>query len=90
MKRYYIVFTGRVQGVGFRYTAQMKATEYGLTGWVRNLDNGDVDMEVQGDPDAIHGLLRDLRSAGRWIRIDDYSQKEIPIIPGERDFTTKY
>lgn len=90
MKRYYIVFTGRVQGVGFRYTAQMKATEYDLTGWVRNLDNGDVDMEVQGAPDAIHSLLRDLRLGERWIRIDDYSQKEIPLLRDEGQFTTKY
>ena len=46
MKRYYIIVEGRVQGVGFRYFVQSIAAGYGLTGWVRNLDNGMVDMEV--------------------------------------------
>ena len=50
MERYYIVFSGRVQGVGFRWFCQTEAAHLGLTGWVRNLDNGDVDCEVEGSP----------------------------------------
>ncbi len=79
MKRYYIIFKGRVQGVGFRWTAQQIATNLGLTGWVRNLTNGDVDCEIQGDPNKVIQFIRSLMNHDRWIRIDDYSIKQIPI-----------
>ena len=43
-----IVFHGRVQGVGFRYTAKYLAQSLGLTGWVRNEWDGTVTLEIQG------------------------------------------
>ena len=49
MVRKYIIVTGRVQGVGFRYHAMNLAMEYDLTGWVRNLYNGGVEMESVAD-----------------------------------------
>ena len=45
--RKHIYFYGRVQGVGFRYYAVQKANQLGLTGWVRNLSDGSVEMEVE-------------------------------------------
>ena len=59
IKRKSIVFHGRVQGVGFRWTASQIAGEYGLTGWVRNEYDGTVTMEVQGIPfEKIDQLLK--------------------------------
>ena len=52
--RKHIIFYGRVQGVGFRYYAVNKANQLGLTGWVRNLPDGTVEMEVQGNEPAYH------------------------------------
>ena len=46
-------FVGRVQGVGFRYTAYYAATRHGVTGFVKNEDDGSVTMEAQGSPQAI-------------------------------------
>ena len=46
--RKHIVFQGRVQGVGFRYTAKYMAQSLGLVGWVQNEWDGTVTMEVQG------------------------------------------
>ena len=46
--RKHIFFYGRVQGVGFRYYAVQKANQLGLTGWVKNLYDGSVEMEVEG------------------------------------------
>lgn len=43
-----IIFHGRVQGVGFRYTAKYLAQSLGLTGWVANEWDGTVSMEIQG------------------------------------------
>lgn len=59
--RLHLRFTGRVQGVGFRWTNQGTANELGLSGWVRNLSDGTVSMEVEGPAgrliehlDAVH------------------------------------
>lgn len=48
MVRYHLRFTGNVQGVGFRWTNQGTANELHLTGWVKNLSDGSVEMEIQG------------------------------------------
>ena len=53
MVRYYIIVEGRVQGVGFRFFCTMNARTTDLTGWVRNMDNGMVEMEVQGEEKEI-------------------------------------
>lgn len=90
MKRYLIVFKGRVQGVGFRFTAQRIATSLGLTGWVRNLSNGDVDCEVQGDPNKVTQFIRMLHGNDRWIRIDDYSVRQIPVQDDNGKFVMRH
>lgn len=83
--RKHIIFSGRVQGVGFRYTACYLARPLGLTGWVKNLWDGNVEMEVQGDPAAIERLINGLES-GRFIRIDHMDVTERSLIP-ESGFT---
>lgn len=57
MIRQHIYFSGRVQAVGFRFRAQMNATQLGLTGWVRNLFDGRVEAEVQGTPEQINRFI---------------------------------
>lgn len=57
MVRKHIIFYGRVQGVGFRYYSVYKARALGLTGWVRNLYDGTVEMEVQGKESEIDQLI---------------------------------
>ena len=53
----HIFFYGRVQGVGFRYYAVQKANQLGLTGWVKNLYDGSVEMEVEGQEELIDQLI---------------------------------
>jgi acylphosphatase len=55
-----ILFSGSVQGVGFRFSCQMAADAHGLTGWVENLDDGDVLTEVQGQEEGIEAFLDDI------------------------------
>ncbi len=55
--RKHIIFYGRVQGVGFRYYAVQKANQLGLTGWVKNLYDGSVEMEVEGEEPLIDQLI---------------------------------
>ena len=89
MVRKHIYFSGRVQGVGFRFQAGWAAKRFGLTGWVKNLNDGRVEMEVQGDADAIDGMLEALTS-DTYIRITDIDSVEIPLEEGERKFRTQY
>ena len=57
-----IMFSGRVQGVGFRLTAQRFAVDLGLTGWVQNWPNGDVEIYAEGKPGQISALVNKLQA----------------------------
>ena len=86
--RKHIVFYGRVQGVGFRYTAKYLARSLELTGWVKNDWDGTVTMEVQGREQLINKLLTGLNHS-RFISIEWMDTKEIPL-EEVRGFDVKY
>lgn len=88
MIRIRYVFTGDVQGVGFRFRAYHAAQSLGLTGSVRNEYDGSVRMEVQGERYAIEALLEMIEN-GHYIRIDQTDAKELPIDPDESSFTIR-
>ncbi|MGW2561747.1 acylphosphatase [Streptomyces sp. NPDC001514] len=58
MVRKRVVVTGRVQGVFYRDTCRRVAQEYGVSGWVRNLEDGSVMAVFEGEPDAVETLVR--------------------------------
>lgn len=62
-KRMHVIFQGRVQGVGFRYTALEFAREMGLSGTVQNLSDGSVELFAQGTEDRLKTYLRKLESS---------------------------
>ncbi|MHC4559533.1 MAG: acylphosphatase [Planctomycetota bacterium] len=57
----HIIFIGRVQGVGFRFTAHRMAHRHQLTGLVRNLRDGTVEMLAQGQPEDVDDCVRDIK-----------------------------
>jgi acylphosphatase len=64
-----VCYMGRVQGVGFRYTAQALATGYAIAGTVRNLENGDVELVVEGEEEQVTAFLHAVAShMGRHIQ----------------------
>ena len=81
MTRKHIVFSGSVQGVGFRYRARHAADLYGCTGWVRNEWDGSVTMEIQGEEEAI--------DAGRYVEILNMAVRTVEIDPDERSFRVR-
>lgn len=85
MVRKHIYFSGRVQGVGFRYRAYYIAQSLRLTGWVKNLWDDRVEMEVQGPERDINRLLEQLKEQ-RFIEIDHMETVEIPC-KSETSFT---
>jgi acylphosphatase len=52
-----VQYSGRVQGVGFRYAAQEEASTFPVAGYVRNLPNGDVELLAEGPPAVVEGFL---------------------------------
>jgi len=63
MIRKVVFYTGQVQGVGFRYTTANLAKRFDVAGYVQNLDDGRVRLDVQGDADQVDGLLAAVQEA---------------------------
>ena len=89
MIRKHLIFSGQVQGVGFRWRAKKAAELYGCTGWVRNDWNGTVSMEIQGTEEQIEQTIRAIEK-GRFIRIDHINSRIIPVDPEERVFREEW
>ena len=87
--RKHIFFSGQVQGVGFRYTAMYLARPLGLTGWVRNLMDGRVEMEAQGEEGDVELLLQRLAHDERYIVITDMEIRDVDPIDGETRFAAR-
>ena len=86
--RRHLIFTGVVQGVGFRWRARQAANATGCTGWVRNDYVGTVSMELQGTEAQLDHVLQTLERAP-WIRIEGINSRTIPVEPDERGFVTR-
>ena len=83
--RKHIRFTGRVQGVGFRYRAKYAASGAGITGWVRNEWDGSVELEVQGTEEQINNMLVMINRSD-YIVIDNMETKLIELEEHETGF----
>ena len=86
--RWRVTFSGRVQHVGFRYTAYYLAKELYLTGWVDNLPDGRVLMEAQGGVTQLRRLILRLKSQPH-IHIERADITPIDLVPFERKFRVK-
>jgi acylphosphatase len=89
MQRVHCLFTGRVQGVGFRATAVAIARRHAVTGSVRNLANGTVELEAQGERAAVDAFLADVADHFAGC-IDHMVCQDTAVIPGEAGFRIAY
>ncbi|MCO8125916.1 acylphosphatase [Acidimicrobiia bacterium EGI L10123] len=81
-----VTVTGRVQGVSFRYHTVQQAERLGLTGWVRNHDDGSVRLEVQGPADAVAELVGWLHHGPSHARVDGVREDAVDVRDGEAGF----
>lgn len=71
----YLIVSGRVQGVGFRYSAAQKAKELQLSGWVRNKMDGTVELEVEGDESKINHYIDEMNAGfNQLIKVKDIKE----------------
>ncbi len=88
--RYELVYTGRVQGVGFRYWVHSQAVKNRLTGWARNEYNGSVTVQIQGLRSQIERFEYDVQNGYKYMRIDHVAKTRIPYDTDERRFEVRY
>ena len=78
IKRIRVTISGRVQGVGFRYFTQREGERLGLVGWVKNLSNGDVEAEAEGNETQVDAFVEAIRRGPPASRVLDFQIVEIP------------
>jgi acylphosphatase len=78
--------TGRVQGVGFRWSAVREARRLGLRGWVRNADDGSVELEAEGSARSLEEFLAWLHRGPPGAFVDDVDVSPVPPGAGRGDF----
>ena len=84
-----VIFKGKVQGVWFRANTQMKARQLNVSGWVKNLDNGDVEAVFEGLEDSVKELIRWCKEGQPYAKVSDAVVKwEAPA--GEGGFRIDY
>lgn len=81
----HIIFIGRVQGVGFRFTAHRMANRHQLNGFVRNLSNGSVEMLAQGAAEDIDDCIEDIKEYYPG-HIREMNVEDVPPNPQYTDF----
>ena len=81
-----ILVEGRVQGVFFRAYTRDRARELGLSGWVRNLVDGRVEVFAQGDRPSLLALLEWCGRGSPMARVDRVSHEWVEVEPGQEGF----
>jgi acylphosphatase len=90
MRRVRAIVTGRVQGVAFRASTVHEAHRHGLTGWVRNLPDGSVELEAQGDDAHVAALLAWCQHGPSAARVRRVDVEDRAVLDGEGEFVPRY
>ncbi|MPZ86540.1 MAG: acylphosphatase [Nitriliruptorales bacterium] len=85
-RRVHVLLSGSVQGVFFRSTARDEAQRLALTGWMRNLRDGRVEAEFQGEPTAVKEILEFCARGPSLAAVNDMEVEDMPPIDRERAF----
>ncbi|WP_009961177.1 acylphosphatase [Verrucomicrobium spinosum] len=83
-----VFYSGRVQGVGFRYTVKRLASGFEVTGWVKNLPDGRVELQASSyDEEELDAFLEDIQNSSLGGNIKEVEVNNIPPLTGVRGFT---
>ncbi len=80
---------GRVQGVGFRMFVRAEATKRKVTGWVKNMSDGSVTMELQGESTVIAELVARIKKGRGRIKVTEFELDDLPVVKGENKFAIR-
>ncbi len=88
-KRYEVIFSGTVQGVGFRFTARNIAAKYKINGWVMNIPDGKVKLLAEGEEKDLNNFISELKNEFKRY-IDDCMLYEKKTVNDCEDFRIKF
>ncbi len=89
MRRVHLTASGSVQGVFFRAATRDEARRLGVTGWVRNAEDGTVECEAQGAPEAVESLIDFCRRGPGAARVEDLQIEPREPVDGEDRFDVR-
>jgi len=82
-----VIFTGRVQNVGFRYTVKDLARSFDVRGWVKNLADGTVELQVTGEPAEVNSFIREIAEESNVAHhIKSVMAETVPLLDGVAGF----
>jgi acylphosphatase len=88
--RAHVYVSGKVQGVYFRATTRDEAREYGVNGWVRNLDNGRVEAVFEGEKEDVEEMVEFCHEGSRAARVEDVEVEREEPTGGFDGFGIRY
>ncbi|SFC86583.1 acylphosphatase [Bacillus sp. OV322] len=89
MKQYHIIVGGHVQGVGFRYFTHAAALELGIKGWVRNTEDGSVEIVAEGKENSLGAFLAKIQAGPRFSSVSEVNWNEKQADISYSSFTIK-
>ncbi|MBI5190214.1 MAG: acylphosphatase [Nitrospirae bacterium] len=85
-----VLVSGRVQGVGYRFFTERLAAEVGVAGWSRNLADGRVELEVEGEKKRVERFIKELGVGPRMARVSDVTVEHRPYRGVHKGFSIKF
>jgi len=82
-----VIYSGRVQGVGFRFTTRQIASGYEVNGWVKNLPDGRVELQATGEVDEVRAFLAEILESSLSSHLKEHVETSSPVLTGQRGFT---
>lgn len=83
-----VIFSGRVQGVGFRYTTKQLALGFDIVGWVRNQKDGTVELQLMGETEEVEDFITEIVEESELASlIKEHQIWDIDPLPDCRGFT---
>ena len=83
------IVKGLVQGVGYRWFAARSAERINLTGWAKNLSNGEVEVKAFGDKGALNSLIKQLSIGPSFSKVNDVVVRWIEFEPSHTEFNIR-
>ncbi|MEM9281062.1 MAG: acylphosphatase [Verrucomicrobiota bacterium] len=84
------LFEGRVQGVGFRYSTKNLAKGFDVVGWVKNLPDGRVELQIMGDEEELDEFIQELHDSPLGPLIKEQEERAVPLLEDVRGFSIKH
>ncbi|MCX8237926.1 MAG: acylphosphatase [Akkermansiaceae bacterium] len=86
-----VIFSGRVQGVGFRYSVKQLALGFEVVGWIKNLKDGTVELQLMGEADEVNDFIKEITDESDLAGlVKDHIILDIDLLVNVQGFRTRH